>query len=271
MVNVLTIDFEEWYHGLPSASRAWRAGRVFPSRIRATADHLLSFLERYDVRATFFVLGRLAEEHPDVVRAIAKHGHELAVHGYDHTPVRGTPIAAFERDVSAAKRAVEQAAGARVKGYRAPSFSMPRVVEPVFAVLQRAGFSYDSSLFPFRTPLYGDARFPRDPCWIRDLFEIPISTVRMAGVRLPFSGGVYFRLWPYGLIRSAIRRLNADGRIVVAYFHPWELDPNHPFQPRAVLELLTHYSNLRTTQARLGRMLAEFSFGPIRDVFPFLQ
>jgi len=267
MLNALTIDFEEWFHALPSASAAWRKGARFESRIAFASRVLLDILEAEDIKATFFVVGRLAEDQPDLIRSIAKGGHELALHGYDHSLLFTKSPYEIREELLRSKQIVEEAGGVAVKGYRAPCFSMPRNAKAVFEILASLGFLYDSSIFPVITPLYGHHGASSVPYRAHGLLEIPISTLKFCGLAVPFSGGFYFRLWPYWVIAVAIRRLNSRGQVVVTYLHPWEFDPDHPFKPGSFLEAITHYTNLRLTAPRLKRLLAEFDFGTISKVF----
>jgi polysaccharide deacetylase family protein (PEP-CTERM system associated) len=232
---------------------------------------LLDLLERHRARGTFFTLGVVAERHPRIVRAIAERGHELASHGWDHTPVWTLGADGFRADVRRARHALEQAAGRRVRGYRAPNYSIRPDTPWAFAILHEEGFVYDSSVYPVVHDRYGFPDAPRFPHVVRaadvELWEVPVGTARFAGTNLPFGGG-FLRLLPLPLVRAAIASINrVDRRPAVLYVHPWELDPD---QPRPVMpwqHRVRHYAGLATAERKLDHLLAEFRFTSIERAF----
>jgi len=274
VVNALTIDVEDYFQAsvfdMAVPRTQWDQ---LESRVCANTDRLLSILDRAQVRATFFVLGWVADRFPALVGRIASLGHEIASHGYGHRLVYdGTPDE-FRADLRRAKRAIEAAAGAPVLGYRAPSYSVTARSLWALDVLIDEGYQYDASIFPIHHDRYGIASAPRHPYWVNrphgTLWEIPGSTVRMAGINLPVAGGAYFRLLPYAWTRWGIERVNRlEGQPVVFYLHPWELDPGQPRIPLSKLGRLRHYTNLDRTEARLERLLSEFRFDTIAAVSP---
>jgi len=213
----------------------------------------------------------VAERWPELVRGIAADGHELATHGQDHRRVTTLTPAEFRADVRRSKATIEQIAGQPVIGYRAPNYSIVRETMWAMDVLAEEGFRYDSSIFPIRHDRYGIPDFPRSPVPVRGsngtaLHEFPISTVRLGGVNLPFTGGGYLRHFPLSFARWGIGRVNAEGLPAILYIHPWEIDPGQPRQPVPWLTRLRHYRNLDATEGRLARLFGEFQFAPVREV-----
>jgi polysaccharide deacetylase family protein (PEP-CTERM system associated) len=240
------------------------------SRVGRNVHVLLDLLARHEVRGTFFTLGWIAEHRPEVVRAIVGAGHEVASHGYGHQRVTALTPAEFREDVGRAKQLLEDVSGTAIVGYRAPSFSIVPGGEWAFDVLIEEGYRYDSSLFPIRRPGgYGYAAAPRDPYWIERpggrLLELPLATLRVAGLNLPASGGAYFRIFPYALTSSALTRSAARGGRGTFYVHPWEVDPDQPRVKAPLAARLRHYTGLRGTLPRLERLLREHQFLPMSE------
>ncbi len=260
-----TVDVEEHFQVLALAPYVPRdAWDRLESRVERSVARLLELLAAHSATGTFFTLGWVAERHPDMVKAIANAGHELASHGHDHRRVTEQTPAAFRDSVRRTKAILESLSGKACLGFRAPSYSIVEGCEWALDVLLEEGYRYDSSLFPVRRPGYGYASGARDPHWIARpsgrLLEVPPATLRRLGVNLPAAGGAYFRLLPYGLVRSALR--DAEQRRVSAtfYVHPWEFDADQPrFDVNAVTRL-RHYGGLARTWGRLDRLLGEFSF-----------
>ena len=222
------------------------------------------------------MLGRQAELSPDLVREVARRGHEIASHGRTHRFVYRLTPAAFRDELRRSRETLEALSGRAVVGYRAPFFSITRESLWALDVLAEEGFLYDSSVFPVRNYRYGVPGAAPDPGWVSTpaghrLFEVPLSTVPGpfgAGPRLPLAGGGYFRLFPWALTRSLVRRLRAEGRGLVFYVHPWEYDPGHPrvAMPRR-LARFTHYHALDTTLGKTRRLLRELRFGTMEAAF----
>src|SRR5437762_11488543 len=256
VTNALTIDFEDWYQGLEIPQTDW-AG--FEDRIVPVGQRLLALLAEAGVRATFFVLGYIAERHPDMVRAIAAAGHEVGTHGYSHALIYTQTPEVFRAELSRAIRVLEELTGRAVVSHRAPFFSITKDSLWALDILGELGIRYDSSIFPVVNYRYGIADAPRWPYQIsagaHTLTEFPISTWQVMGKNVPIAGGAYFRIYPYAFTRRGLRALNRQGRPFVFYLHPWELDPDHPRirVPRRVAGL-THYFNLGATERRLRRL-----------------
>ena len=273
VLNALTVDVEEYFQVEAFASVVDRgAWTRLPSRVAACTGRLLDLLDAHGTSATFFVLGWVAERQPALVRTIHARGHEVACHGHAHRPISAMTPDEFRADVRRAKHALEDATGTAVAGYRAPTFSIVRPTFWALDVLVEEGFRYDSSIFPIHHDRYGIPDAPRAPHRLAlagggEIVEFPVSTLRVAGQNLPFSGGGYFRLAPYPLIRAALRRTNGHDRMpAMVYLHPWEIDPDQPRFAVSALTRFRHYVNLRGTAAKLDRLLGDFAFAPAARV-----
>ena len=270
--NLLTIDVEDYFHasGLAVDRSQWDR---LPGRVEYTTRLLLRILAEHNTYSTFFVLGWVADRYPQLVREIHAAGHEIASHGWHHDPVYDLAEEAFRRDVTRAKDLLEDLTGQPVFGYRAPSFTITRSNTRALETLARAGYRYDSSVYPIRRARYGDSKAPRSihrilaPADDHDgLLEVPPSTVRILGKNAPVAGGGYFRAYPLWLTRWAIHHLNeVEDRPAVVYLHPWEIDPDQPRMPATAANRFRHYFNLHRTEDRLRTLLGEMSFGTVRD------
>jgi polysaccharide deacetylase family protein (PEP-CTERM system associated) len=241
-------------------------------RAEASTRRLLELFDRANLRATFFVLGWVARRSPDLVREIARRGHEVASHGMSHKLVFDQTPAEFRSETFESKALLEDIIGAPVLGYRASTYSITRRSLWALDILKEAGFEYDSSIFPIRHDTYGIPDAPQLPSRIAtpngaSIVEFPMSTAPMFGVRVPVSGGGYFRILPYWLTRRGLRKLNTElGRPFIFYLHPWEVDPDQPRVRTNWKSRLRHYTNLERCEARLTRLIGEFRFGRVRDV-----
>jgi polysaccharide deacetylase family protein (PEP-CTERM system associated) len=267
VVNALTIDFEDWYQGLEIPHTDWDG---YEDRIAPVGRRLLELLDEKKTRATFFILGYVAERHPELVREIAAAGHEIGTHGYSHSFIYKQTPDLFRQEMGRALSHLESITGQKVLGHRAPFFSITEQSLWALEVLGELGIRYDSSIFPVLNYRYGIEGAPRWPYQIeageRTLTEFPISTWRVLGRNLPVAGGAYFRIYPYRFTRRAFRAINRKGHPVAFYLHPWEIDPAQPRirLPRRIA--LTHYFNLQATERRLRRLLTDFNFAPMREV-----
>jgi len=268
--NALTIDVEDYFQVSAFAPHIPRSEWALREcRIERNVDRILAMLDEHGTHATFFTLGWVAERYPQVVRRIVAEGHEIASHGYGHERASEQTPEAFFSDVQIAKLILEDLAGCAVKGYRAPSFSIGEQNLWAFDCLERAGYRYSSSIYPIRHDHYGMPDAPRHAHRIGGLLEIPATTLRFFKRNWPASGGGYFRLMPYGLSRWLIGRVNAvDGLPAVFYFHPWEIDPA---QPRvagiSAKTRFRHYVNIQRMEPRLHRLIADFSWGRMDELF----
>jgi polysaccharide deacetylase family protein (PEP-CTERM system associated) len=267
--NALSIDLEEYYHGMEfEAAVGHDRARHLPSRVEWSTDRVLDLLERTGTRATFFVVGTVAEAHPALVRRVARAGHEVACHGYAHELVSRQTRETFRDDVYRAKPLLEDLTGQEVLGYRAPNYSIGHAQRWAWDVLLEQGFAYDSSIYPIRHDRYGDPEAPRFPYEVAGntehrLLEFPIATLRAGGVNWPIGGGGIFRLFPTLLFERALRYVNTrEGKGVMFYLHPWELDPHQP-RPRMPLgHRFRHYVNLARYERKLERLVRAVPFAP---------
>lgn len=270
VINAFTVDVEDYFHTeVMSSVVSHDEWRGMSSRVEANTHRLLDLLDGRGVRATFFVLGWVAARYPKIVREIATRGHELGCHTMTHQAVFRTRPEQFREGTLSAKRSIEDASGFPVLGYRAASFSMVRGTQWALDTLAELGFVYDSSVNPIAHPFYGNRQAPRTPhvmpCGI---WELPIATVRMGGLNVPIGGGAYLRLFPYDVMRVGWKWLNESERQRgIFYVHPWELDPAQPRLRAKWSSRLRQYTNLSTTEGKLQRLLGDFRFGPIIDVF----
>lgn len=271
IVNALTIDVEDYFQVSAFAPHVRRSDwDSVPCRVEQNIDRILALLSDTDVKATFFTLGWIAERYPQVVRRVSESGHELASHGFSHQRATEQSRDEFLADIRLAKAVLEDISGRAVHGYRAPSFSVGPTNPWVFECIGEAGYRYSSSVYPIRHDHYGVPDAPRfaheTPAGV---LELPVATVRMFHANWPAGGGGYFRLLPYVVSRWSIRHINTvDCKPAMFYFHPWELDPDQPqVQGAGVKSRFRHYVNLKRTEPRLRRLLADFSWDRVDRVF----
>lgn len=266
-LNALTFDVEDYFMvsafdgAVPKS--AWDG---YESRVAANTGRILDLLRERGVKATFFFLGWVGERHPALVRRVREEGHEVACHGYWHRLVYDQTPAEFREDVRRAKRVLEDASGAPVTGYRAPSFSIVKETLWALPILREEGFLYDASFFPAPHARGGMQEAPRWPHRVDGLAEFPMSVLTLGSRAFGFSGGGYFRLFPYGLIRWGVRRCHREGLPAMVYLHPWELDPDQPRMKGRPADVFKHYVNLRQTEKKLRALLGDFRFSTARDV-----
>ncbi|UCG85494.1 MAG: DUF3473 domain-containing protein [Gemmatimonadota bacterium] len=270
IAHYFTVDVEEYFQVSafePFISRAqWHS---YESRVGLGVEYLLEALDEHEAGATFFILGWIAERHPDLIHRIVQAGHEIASHGWDHARVLDQTPEEFRDSVRRSKALLEELSGSPVIGFRAPSYSIVRGSEWALDILLGEGYRYDSSLFPVRRNGYGYRNGNRSPHWIdRDegsILEIPPATLRRWGLNIPAAGGAYFRLFPYGLVSAAIAQAELNGTPATFYIHPWEVDPDQPCVPVPPVTRLRHYAGIGRTRARLERLLGEFRFTSIAE------
>jgi polysaccharide deacetylase family protein (PEP-CTERM system associated) len=264
--NAMTVDVEDYFQVQAMAGTVARKDwPALPARVEQNTNRVLDLFAERAVKATFFMLGWVAERHPRLVRRIVDEGHELASHGWAHFRVDESPPDAFRADIRRTKQALEQLGGNAVRGYRAASFSIGRSSQWAFAVLEEEGYAYSSSVYPVRHDLYGmpeAPRFPFRPIAGHAFREFPITSVRRLGRNWPCGGGGWFRLLPYAVSAAAIRTVHgSDRRACLFYFHPWEIGPGQPIQSGLTLKSrFRHYTNLTRMEAKLRRLLDDFAW-----------
>lgn len=274
MTNALTIDVEDYYHvsAFESIIKYEDWGR-FESRVEKNTMKILELLNTFKIKATFFILGWIAERSPQMVKEIQKEGHEIACHGYRHQLVYEIGPERFREDITRSKRILEDIIGKEVIGYRAPSYSITKKSLWGLSILAEEGFKYDSSIFPIRHDRYGIPDFSRFAKKINlngkgEILEIPLSTIQLFGKNIPIAGGGYLRLLPVRFIEWGIRSLNKkENQPAIIYFHPWEIDPEQPKVNGSRVSVFRHHVNIGKTFSKLKRLLNNFQFGPIREVF----
>ena len=274
-VHCLSFDVEEHFQvsAFWSEARRQQWGQL-ESRVSKNTGKILELLEQRNMHATFFILGWVAERCPGLVRMIAEQGHEVASHGYGHELITSQTPETFRKDVRKAKGILEDICGRRVYGYRAPSFSITNETKWAISILIEEGYQYDSSIFPILHDRYGmpdaEPTIHRLDTEGGALWEVPPSTCKIFWMRLPIAGGGYFRLYPYPLLRTLLKRVEKSGHPLVMYLHPWELDPDQPKMDGHWLSRFRHYLNLHKTQDRLCSLLEDFHFRSIKDTLESL-
>jgi len=276
----MTVDVEDWFN----ATILQETGKIYPpgEAVLRNSLGLLDLFEQHGIQATWFFLGEVAESFPGLVRRVADAGHELGVHGFHHHQVRALSPERFRDAVLRAKQAVEQAGGRPALGYRAVDFSVDADTWWALDILLDAGFSYDASIFPMRLPRYGMAGAQTGPHWLKTLqgrwiYEIPVTVCELPGLRLPFAGGGYFRLLPYGIV-SRMMRWSARKGQVVFYMHPCEIEAGGvlPEAPAGVTpeeaqlirgRFAAEQRGRRSGREKLARMLRQYRFCSLADAF----
>jgi len=270
ITNAISIDLEEWftvYNFSKIIDRStWES---LDQRAEKSVRRLLDIFFKHDVKATFFVLGWVAERNPTLIGDIADAGHEIATHGYGHELVKEIGPERFRADLEHSLNAIKKATHHEVIGYRAPSFSVHPELDWFFETLHEFGIKYDSSLFPVQFhPDYANSDVPLDPYKINEnITEFPMTCIPLLGKNIPCSGGGYFRLLPYQWFKWGIGKINREGRTAIFYLHPWEIDPDQPRVTNLPLsKKIRHYTNLSKCEARLEQLLTDFKFGTVRQV-----
>ena len=265
----LSIDVEEWFcaHNLyPPLSRSeWKS---YELRAEASVLRLLDLLDAKRARATFFMLGWVMEQAPDLATEIHRRGHELATHGYEHRPLTEMTSEEFEADLERTLAVHSRQNLPDVLGYRAPSFTLINATLWAVPILEKFGLRYSSSVFPLRGhPVYGMPDAPLSAWRIgSSLMEVPLTVARIASLRIPCAGGAYFRLLPYSLTKALLRSVRKEGRYLNIYLHPWEIDPRQPRLSIPFTKSIRHYHNLHKTEERLQLLLTEFHLTSIKEL-----
>jgi len=270
-LNCITIDVEDWFHILdsdvvPDISE-WSG---LPSYVEGNTARILDLLYAVRVKATFFWLGWIAERHKSLLRRCVQEGHEIASHGYAHLLPYEVGEGRFRADIVHAKAVLEDITGTGVVGFRAAGFGIKEATSWAFDVIGSAGYLYDASVFPSRRGHGGIAHAPLVPYPIAipsgSLFEIPVSVIEMLGRRASIFGGGYLRLAPRAMIKWGASRLKAEGRPLIVYVHPRDIDPDHPRLPLPLIRRFKCYVNLHTTFGKLKWLCQNYPFGTMRDM-----
>ena len=263
MINALSFDIEDWFQVENLKSKiSFHEWDLHELRVVENTEKILSILEAANTKATFFVLGWIAEKCPDLVREIHHQGHEVASHGYSHQLVYDMTEKTFYEDIQRSKSFLEDAIKTKIFGYRAPSFSITKDSLWALDLLKRAGFLYDSSIFPVRFhDRYGYTDCKEYPfLWPNGLLEIPLAVYKIGNFPLPLAGGGYFRLLPYQYFKYFLNQINGLNKRFTFYLHPWELDNGQPRVKIPFNYRFRHYVNLKYTEKNLNILLKDFKF-----------
>jgi polysaccharide deacetylase family protein (PEP-CTERM system associated) len=275
VTNILTIDVEDWY--MDTDILTWD---FYEDRVVESTHKILKILDETNTKATFFVVGCVAEHFPELIEEIKDKGHEIGTHGYSHTSIKKQTPAEFEKDLLKSIRILKHITNDKIRGHRACECSVGEETAWAINILKKNGLKYDSSIFPVKTHLYGVPDAPLYPYHIsssniridnnpeEDFLELPLSVYRIPIVHknIPIAGGFYLRLFPYSFIKHAIRKSNKMGQPVIFYIHPWEFDPK---QPRIKELKWYHYYRLGSTERKFKKLLKDFNFSSIMDTWGF--
>lgn len=271
--HAFTLDLEEWFQGLTSTSCRPDRWHEFEPRVQIGSEVVLELLEKWNTKATVFVVGQVANRTPEVVKWFFDAGHQIGLHGHMHQLVYRMSPQSFQEDTRQGLMALKQVLGSgyHIKSYRAPAFSLLADTKWAVKILIEEGFRFDSSTVAVKNPLYGDLSSPTRP-YVEEfsggeLVRIPIPVARFGPIRIPVMGGFYFRSLPSAAIYSLIDSYEAQNCPIVFYTHPWEYDKFHPFMPSNVRERVSHYHALKNLKSKLDHLLRRYEFAPIEDVF----
>lgn len=274
VTNILQVDVEDWYCDLDIKDWEFQEDRVV-----VATNKVLDIVKEANMHATFFVLGYVAERHPELVSRIKNERHEIATHSYAHRPITKESPQSFQEDLLKSIEILERISGEKILGYRAPQFSIIEKTSWAIDILKQAGLKYDSSIFPVKTHLYGVPHASLFPYHIsssniaiddqtEDFLEIPLSVYEIpsTSIKIPVAGGFYLRFFPYSFIKYALRKINKQNQVAVCYIHPWELDPQHP-----KISSLSwyHYWRLSSTEKKFRKLLKNFKFTSVTNYFGF--
>lgn len=272
VVNAMTVDVEDYFQVSAFEAHVDKAQwQTWPTRVEDNTLRILDLFAEHQVRATFFILGWVAERHPQLIKKIVDGGHEIASHGWEHVRVNTQTPPEFRSDIERTRKLLQDLSGEPVLGYRAASYSIGADESWAWEQLAEAGYRYSSSIVPIRHDLYGIPGAPRFAFDTADgrLLELPITTVSLGGRNINCGGGGWFRLFPYAFSRWALARVNdVEGQAAIFYFHPWEIDPHQP-RPEGlgVRTRFRHYLNLNRTYGRLEQLLRQFNWGRMDEIF----
>ncbi len=275
MKNILSVDVEEWFH--PEALQHLFPRDTWdkqPLRVETLIDRLLEVFARHRAKATFFVLGWVAEKHPEMVRKIVKEGHEVASHSYSHRMITKMSPREFKEDLHRSLDVLQNISGEKVLGFRAPTFSITEKTFWAYQILIDAGLQYDSSVYPIWHDRYGVPEAPRSVYAVhlangKSILEFPMPTLKIFGKNFPFGGGGYLRLFPLRFTMRAIRKFNKEGYPAIVYMHPWEFDTQQPKVKMGRLQSFRHYGRIAQNFSKLERLLTTYewtSFAKYLDI-----
>jgi polysaccharide deacetylase family protein (PEP-CTERM system associated) len=275
--NALMVDVEDYFQVSAFAKNIeYSNWDKHPLRVEKNTHRLLDLFDDAQVKATFFVLGWVADRNKALVEEIAQRGHEVACHGYSHQLIYNQTQAVFREETIRSKKLLEDIVQKPVNGYRAASYSITKHSLWALDVLAEAGFEYDSSIFPVKHDRYGIPGAKENPHQLKtpdgsSIIEFPLSTAKIFNRKIPIAGGGYFRLYPYLFSRAGLSQINRDKRPFIFYLHPWEIDTEQPKIDAKWFSRFRHYNNLDKCESRLKRLLKDFEFTTVRNVLMNLE
>jgi polysaccharide deacetylase family protein (PEP-CTERM system associated) len=268
--NIMTVDLEDYYCDLPFSTWYKHKSEIInPTRM------LLKLFEEYNVHATFFTVGYVAERHPELIEEVKSKGHEIASHGYAHLDLRKTDKEAFEADLTKSLDILKKTSGDKVLGFRAPYFSINKENFWIFDIMRKY-LQYDSSVFPVR-PHYGLPQAPRSIYKMSDknplkedtnsnFVELPLTTLQLPCIgNLPVAGGFHMRILPFRLVKTALKMFNKSGSPAIFYIHPGDIDPAFPHDQAPWY----YYWGVNGALQKFSSILSEFRFSSAREVLSF--
>lgn len=272
--NAMTVDVEEYFQVYALSSKIKREDwQWISSRVMESMRRILDLFSEHDVKATFFILGWVAEKHPDLIQEMVDKGHEVASHSYDHQRIDSMDASRFKEDARKSKQIIEDLSGQKVKGYRAPTFSIGLKTPWFFEILAEEGYKYSSSIYPVQHDLYGMPDAPTNsyrPRFVEtDFLEIPMTVASILGRHIPVSGGGYFRFMPYPIFKSLTQKAREQyKRPTIFYFHPWEIDVDQPrIYGLPMKSAFRHYFNLGGMEEKLGKLCQDSKWDRMDKVF----
>ncbi len=265
MLNALTVDLEDWYMGLGVPPQQWK---FCEERIVESTNKILCLLKEFNVRATFFVLGWVAQRHPELILAIKRENHEIASHGYLHKHIFKQSAQEFESDLKQSISCISKVTGEKILGYRAPCWSITKKSLWALDIIKKYGLKYDSSIYPVKSRFFGVAGGKQYPYLVKEnLVEFPPSVVKILGKNIPFAGGIFLRMLPYRIVYQCIKLINKKKQPALIHIHPMELDEK--FFPPKELPLkwkIFHGVKIGKTEKKIRLLLKNFRFGPIKKI-----
>lgn len=267
--HIFTVDVEEYFQVEAFSpyveTRDWDK---YPGRVDGATDRLLDLLDTHRVQGTFFILGWLADRNPALVKRIAAGGHEIGSHGFGHKMITRMTPEEFREDIRKSKMILEDITGEAVQGYRAPTFSIVKGTGWAYAVLSEEGYRYSSSVFPVWHDRYGWPEFGQEPKKMAsgkagDFWEVPLSVGSIGSLKVPFGGGGYLRWYPLFLTKMLLRDFTRNGKSVLVYIHPWELDAAQPDVPAPFLRRLRHRGRIPRMEKKLSELFRMLTFGGV--------
>lgn len=268
IIGSLTVDVEEYFQVEAYAKKIsidnWKN---FESRIVYQMELLLDLFSEKDVKATFFILGVIAEKHPQLIKKIAEYGHEISSHGYNHQHITKLNAQNFYNDINDAKKLLEDITSTEVIGYRAPCFSITPTNNWAYEQIVAAGYKYSSSTYPIKHDFYGVPLAPRQPYMLDNgLLEIPVSTYKVGNRTMAAGGGGFFRLYPFWLYKKLLKKSSEQLGYFNFYTHPWEYDPNQPKIEGGLKSNFRHRVNQNSALSKLSKLCDNFSFDTLQNI-----